>query len=81
MPTVLRVTDLTKHFGSITAVDGVSFGVDGGSCFGLLGPNGAGKTTTIEMIEDITPPTAGKIFYKEKPRAASVNGCCSQWRW
>jgi ABC-2 type transport system ATP-binding protein len=71
MPTVLHVTDLTKHFGSITAVDGVSFGVDSGTCFGLLGPNGAGKTTTIEMIEDITTPTAGEIFYKENPRAGS----------
>lgn len=71
MPTVLHVRDLTKHFGSITAVDGVSFGVPGGTCFGLLGPNGAGKTTTIEMIEDITPPTSGEIFYKENPRTGS----------
>lgn len=71
MPTVLQVTDLTKHFGRITAVDGISFGVDSGTCFGLLGPNGAGKTTTIEMIEDITTPTGGEVFYKESPRAGS----------
>lgn len=71
MAAVLSVTDLTKHFGSITAVDGVSFLVDSGTCFGLLGPNGAGKTTTIEMIEDILEPTSGEIFYKGKSRAAS----------
>ena len=71
MAAILNVTDLTKHFGNITAVDGVSFLVEGGTCFGLLGPNGAGKTTTLEMIEDIIEPTSGEIFYKGKPRAAS----------
>jgi len=71
MATVLRVKNLIKHFDRVKAVDGVSFGVDGGTCFGLLGPNGAGKTTTIEMIEDITTPTAGDIFYKGSPRAGS----------
>ena len=71
MATVLHVKDLTKHFGRITAVDGVSFGVAGGTCFGLLGPNGAGKTTTIEMVEDIIAPTSGDIFYKGRPRAGS----------
>ncbi len=71
MPTVLHVKDLTKHFGRIKAVAGVSFGVDSGTCFGLLGPNGAGKTTTIEMIEDITAPTSGEIFYKGDLRSGS----------
>jgi ABC-2 type transport system ATP-binding protein len=71
MTTVLLVKDLTKHFGAVAAVDGVSFGVDGGTCFGLLGPNGAGKTTTIEIIEDIIRPTAGEIFYKGSPRTGS----------
>ncbi len=71
MAVILSVTDLTKHFGNITAVNGVSFLAEGGTCFGLLGPNGAGKTTTIEMIEDIIEPTSGEIFYKGKSRAAS----------
>ena len=70
MAAVLNVTDLTKSFGDITAVNGVSFIVEGGTCFGLLGPNGAGKTTSLEIIEDIIEPTSGKIFYKGKPRAA-----------
>jgi ABC-2 type transport system ATP-binding protein len=51
MPVILQVSNLVKRFGSLTAVDDVSFGIRQGSCFGLLGPNGAGKTTTIEMME------------------------------
>ncbi len=71
MSEILNVKNLTCHFGDIMAVDGVSFQVSAGTCFGLLGPNGAGKTTTIEMIEDIIEPTAGEILYKGKPRSAS----------
>ncbi|HEY7332619.1 MAG TPA: ABC transporter ATP-binding protein [Candidatus Limnocylindria bacterium] len=48
---VLVVNDLRKRYGSLQAVDGVSFAVDQGEIFGILGPNGAGKTTTLEMIE------------------------------
>jgi ABC-2 type transport system ATP-binding protein len=48
-------------------VDGISFGIPQGICFGLLGPNGAGKTTTIEMMEGITLPSSGAILYKGQP--------------
>lgn len=64
MPTILRVRDLVKHFKNVKAVNGVSFKVDAGVCFGLLGPNGAGKTTTIEIIEGIKSATQGEILYK-----------------
>jgi ABC-2 type transport system ATP-binding protein len=67
MPDILRVTDLVKRFGSLTAVDGVSFAIREGSCFGLLGPNGAGKTTTIEMMEGLKTPDAGQILYRGRP--------------
>ncbi|MEW5755851.1 MAG: ABC transporter ATP-binding protein [Pseudomonadota bacterium] len=67
MPTVFEVTDLVKHYPKVRAVDGVSFSITQGKCFGLLGPNGAGKTTTVEMMEGITPPTAGNILYKGEP--------------
>ena len=48
---IITVRDLRKRYGSLTAVDGVSFDVAEGEVFGILGPNGAGKTTTLEMIE------------------------------
>jgi ABC-2 type transport system ATP-binding protein len=57
----LRCRGLVKHYDDVKAVDGVDFEVPRGICFGLLGPNGAGKTTTLEMIEGLTPPTAGRI--------------------
>jgi len=47
----LVARDLRKRYGSLVAVDGVSFEVASGEVFGILGPNGAGKTTTLEMIE------------------------------
>jgi ABC-2 type transport system ATP-binding protein len=57
----IEVANLTKRFGTLTAVDAVTFAVKSGETFGVLGPNGAGKTTTLEMIEGLTPPTAGQI--------------------
>ena len=56
---VIQVRDLTKHYGDLKAVDGVSFGVKRGEVFGILGPNGAGKTTTLECIEGLIKPTSG----------------------
>lgn len=67
MTPILAVEHLRKQFGTLTAVDDVSFAVRPGICFGLLGPNGAGKTTTIEMIEGITAPTSGRILFKGQP--------------
>ncbi len=64
---MLEVTDLSKHYAGVKAVDGISFTISRGTCFGLLGPNGAGKTTTVEMLEGIVTPTAGTIRYKGAP--------------
>lgn len=61
MTIVLSATDLTKRFGSFTAVDGISFAVEKGQCFGFLGPNGAGKTTTMRMITNHLPVTEGSL--------------------
>ena len=58
---VLEVVAARKRFGAFTAVDGVSFAVARGECFGLLGPNGAGKTTTIRMIYGFSPLSRGQI--------------------
>lgn len=57
---VISVEGLTKRYGELAAVDGVSFGVRRGEIFGILGPNGAGKTTTLECIEGLVKPTSGK---------------------
>ena len=67
MPAILEARELVKHYGHVVAVDGVSFAVEQGSCFGLLGPNGAGKTTTVEMIEGILPATSGEVLYRGEP--------------
>ena len=64
---LLEVSRLVKRYPSVTAVDGVSFRVAAGSCFGLLGPNGAGKTTTIEIMEGILRPTSGEVLYRGAP--------------
>lgn len=64
---LLNIEQLSKTFGKLRAVDGISFAIRRGSCVGLLGPNGAGKTTTVEMLEGIKRPSGGSILYKGKP--------------
>ena len=58
---VLRAEGLTKSYGGLVAVDGVSFEVAGGEVYGLLGPNGAGKTTVISMVAGLLEPDAGRV--------------------
>lgn len=64
MSTIIEVKNLVKHYGKLTAVNGINLSIPQGICFGLLGPNGAGKTTTIEILEGITKPSSGTILYK-----------------
>ena len=61
---ILEVRHLVKRYPNVNAVDGVSFAVPEGVCFGLLGPNGAGKTTTIEIMEGILQQTSGEVRYR-----------------
>ena len=70
MTPVLEVRDLVKQYPGVRAVDGVSFAIAEGVCFGLLGPNGAGKTTTVEMMEGVTKPTSGEVLYRGEPLGA-----------
>ncbi|MDX6227894.1 MAG: spermidine/putrescine transport system ATP-binding protein [Frankiales bacterium] len=58
----LRIVDLTKRFGTATAVDDISLTVPAGSFFALLGPSGCGKTTTLRMVAGLEDPTSGAIF-------------------
>jgi ABC-2 type transport system ATP-binding protein len=57
----IEVRGLSKRYGDLQAVDGVSFTVEQGEFFGILGPNGAGKTTTLEIVEGIREPDAGDV--------------------
>ena len=56
---VITARGLVKRYGALTALDGASFSVTGGEIFGILGPNGAGKTTLVEILEGLTPASAG----------------------
>ena len=62
----IRLENLTKRYGKVLAVDGVSFEVASGELFALLGVNGAGKTTVIKMLSCLTSPTSGDAFLQGK---------------
>ena len=62
---IIEITNLTKKYGELTAVDGISLSIEKGEIFGLLGPNGAGKTTLLMMLSTLLKPTSGN---------ATVNG-------
>lgn len=63
----MQVCDIHKRYGDVHAVQGVSFDIPEGVCFGLLGPNGAGKTTSIEIMEGILAPTSGEVLFRGAP--------------
>jgi ABC-2 type transport system ATP-binding protein len=58
---IIEVEQLTKDYGSVRALKGISFSVNSGGVVGLLGPNGAGKTTLVETIEGLRSPTSGRV--------------------
>lgn len=64
---MIEVEELTKRFGQVTAVDGISFTVEPGRVTGFLGPNGAGKSTTMRMILGLDRPTSGSARVNGKP--------------
>ena len=67
----LEVRQLNKSFGTLKAVQDLSFGVPEGAIFGLIGRNGAGKTTTIRMIMNVFEPDSGQILFRGKPTDTS----------
>ena len=58
---MITARNLSKSYGDVTAVDGISFSVEKGEIFGFLGPNGAGKTTTMKMIQCVSPRSGGTL--------------------
>ncbi len=67
---IFRAENVEKKFGDFVALDNVSISVPKGSVFGLLGPNGAGKTTLIRIINQITAPDKGALFFNGRPLKA-----------
>ncbi len=61
----LRLENITKRYGTLTAVDHLTLTVPSGIVFGLLGPNGAGKTTTLEIVEGLRRPDEGHIWWED----------------
>jgi ABC-2 type transport system ATP-binding protein len=61
MADAIRISNLVKRYGKVTAVDGLSLAVPAGTMFGFLGPNGSGKSTTIGCLTGLLDPTAGEI--------------------
>jgi ABC-2 type transport system ATP-binding protein len=66
---VVRAESLTKRFGSVVAVDDLSFELEQGTITGFLGPNGAGKTTTLRMLLGLAAPTSGRALLFDRPYA------------
>jgi len=64
---VVHMENVTKRFGTITALDNVNFTVNRHEVIGLLGDNGAGKSTLIKVLTGVHPPTGGQIYFEGKP--------------
>jgi branched-chain amino acid transport system ATP-binding protein len=67
MTRILEIDGLSKSFGALNAVDGISFHVEEGEIVGLIGPNGAGKTTAINLISGARRPDAGEVTFRGEP--------------
>ena len=63
---IMQLKNIKKHFGSVIALDGVSFEIKPGECHCLLGDNGAGKSTFIKIMSGVYNPTEGSILFEEK---------------
>lgn len=72
MPSIVTISGLTKFYGTIHALDNVSFEVPQGSVFGILGPNGSGKTTLLGIITDVVKANAGSFTFLDQPFSADM---------
>lgn len=63
MASILKISNLTKKFGSLTAVNDLSFNIDKGSVYGILGPNGSGKSTTLGIVLNVVNKTSGDFSW------------------
>ncbi|HWI50483.1 MAG TPA: ABC transporter ATP-binding protein [Rummeliibacillus sp.] len=83
---VLKIQNVSKNFGGISALTDVSFSIKEGEIYGLIGPNGAGKTTMFNLITNIFSPTSGEITFNEenitgiKPHKITEKGICRTYQ-
>ena len=81
---MIKLTELTKNFNNLRAIDKISFHIEEGEIFGLLGPNGAGKTTTVRILTTLTRAASGEAkikgldVVKEADRVKRIIGLCPQ---
>ena len=66
MNKILKIQNLTKNFGNVSAVSNISLEVEEGTIHSIIGPNGAGKSTFFNMISGVIPPSEGNVYYKDK---------------
>jgi branched-chain amino acid transport system ATP-binding protein len=76
MAVLLQLTEVSKSYGALKAVDTLSLSVDDGEALGVIGPNGAGKTTLFNLISGDVAPTAGRIVFA----GASASGAPIKFR-
>jgi len=72
----VEAVDLTKQFGQVRALEGISFNIKPSEIYGLIGPNGAGKTTTLRIICTLIKPTTGTINILVKTQQNSLRRHC-----
>ena len=66
MNKILKIQNLTKNFGNVSAVSNINLEVEEGTIHSIIGPNGAGKSTFFNMISGVIPPSEGNVYYKDK---------------
>jgi phosphonate transport system ATP-binding protein len=77
---MLELQSLTRRFGAVTAVDDVSVAIPDGQMVGVIGRSGAGKSTLLRMVNRLTEPTSGRIFYRGQDVTALRGAALRRWR-
>jgi branched-chain amino acid transport system ATP-binding protein len=74
MTAILEITDLSKNFGGLKALQNISFRIDPNEIIGLIGPNGAGKTTLFNCVAGVEKPSSGKVTFSRNGQTISIGG-------